>query len=127
MKHILVIDDDDMLRAMLKKLLSDAGYAVAVAENGIEGMKLQQQNPADLILTDIIMPDMEGIEVITELRKKYPATQIIAMSGGGRINADQYLTIAQRLGAQRAFVKPFKSGEMLAAVRELLKIDVGEK
>ncbi len=127
MKHILVIDDDDMLRVMLKKLLSDAGYAVAVAENGIEAMKLQQENPADLILTDIIMPDMEGIEVITELRKKYPATQIIAMSGGGRIDADQYLTIARRLGAQRTFVKPFKSAEMLAAVRELLNIDVAEK
>ncbi len=127
MKHILVIDDDDMLRAMLKKLLGNAGYAVDVAADGIEAMKLQQLNPADLILTDIIMPDMEGIEVITELRKKYPATQIIAMSGGGRINADQYLTIARRLGAQKTFVKPFKSSEMLAAVSELLKIDVAGK
>jgi DNA-binding response OmpR family regulator len=121
MKRILVIDDDDMLKAMLRKLLSKAGYEVAVAENGIDALRLQQEKPADLILTDIIMPEMEGIETIREFCKKYPATKIIAMSGGGRIDPDQYLTIARRLGAQRTFVKPFKSAEILAAVSELLQ------
>jgi len=67
------------------------------------------------------MPDMDGIEVVKEFRKKYPATKIIAMSGGGRINPNQYLAIAQRLGAQKTFAKPFKSSEILAAVGELLK------
>lgn len=121
MKRILVIDDDDMLRDMLMKLLSNAGYEVVSAENGIEALKLHEQNPADLIITDIIMPDMDGIEVVREFRKTSPATKIIAMSGGGRINPDQYLAIVQRLGAQRTFAKPFKSSEMLAAVSQLLK------
>jgi CheY-like chemotaxis protein len=121
MKRILVIDDDDMLRAMLKKLLSNAKYNVVTAENGIEALRLHEQNPADLIIADIIMPDMDGIEVVIEFRKKYPATKIIAMSGGGRIHPDQYLAAAQRLGAQRTIGKPFTSSEILAAVDELLQ------
>jgi CheY-like chemotaxis protein len=121
MKRIMVVDDDDLFRAMLNKLLHNAGYSVIVAESGIEALSRQQDDPVDLIITDIIMPDKEGIEIIMELRKKYPATKIIAMSGGGRINPKQYLELAQRLGARKTFAKPFKTTEMLAAVRDLLE------
>lgn len=121
MKRILVIDDDDTLRAMLRRLFCAAGYEVAVAEDGMEAIRIQQIRPFDLIMTDLVMPEKEGLEVIMEFRKKYPATKIIAMSGGGRIHPDQYLELARSLGAQRAFTKPFKAKEVLAAVRELLK------
>jgi DNA-binding response OmpR family regulator len=121
MKRILVIDDDNMIRTMLGEVLSDAGYGVAIAENGVEALMLHEQNPADLIITDIIMPAMDGIEVVREFRRKYPATKIIAISGGGRINSDQYLVIVRRLGVQNTFAKPFKPSEILAAVRELFK------
>jgi DNA-binding response OmpR family regulator len=120
MKRILVIDDDDTLRAMLRRLFSTAGYEVAVAGDGVEGVRIQQAQPFDLIMTDLVMPEKEGLEVIMEIRKNYPATKIIAMSGGGRIHPDQYLELARSLGAKRVFSKPFKAGEVLAAVRELL-------
>ena len=120
MKRILVIDDDDTLRAMLRRLFSAAGYEVAVAEDGMAGVRVQQIQPFDLVITDLVMPEKEGIEVIMEIRKKYPDTKIIAMSGGGRIHPDQYLELARNLGAQRVFSKPFKASDVLAAVRELL-------
>jgi len=120
MKRILVIDDDEMYRAMLVKFFSHAGYDVSSAENGKEGLKIQQENPADLILTDIVMPEMEGIQTIIELGKYQPRPKIIAISGGGRIGPDQYLQMATRLGAQKGFSKPFKTAELLAAVEELL-------
>jgi len=121
MKRILVIDDDDTLRAMLRRLLCSAGYEVAVAEDGMEASRIQQARPFDLIMTDLVMPEKEGIEVIMEFRKKYPSTKIIAVSGGGRIHPDQYLELARSLGAKRTFAKPFKANEILAAIRELLK------
>ncbi len=121
MKKILVIDDDNMFGDMLRNLLNDAGYHVFVAQNGVEALRHQKQNPVDLILTDIVMPEKEGIATIIEFRKKYPATKIIAMSGGGRINSVDYLEIAAKLGAQRTFAKPFRTGNILAAVNELLK------
>lgn len=121
MKRILVIDDDDALRAMLQKFFAARGFDVSVAINGKEALRLQQEKPFDLIMTDIIMPDKEGIETIVEFRKTYPATKIIAMSGGGRINSQEYLELAQRLGAQRTFAKPFKTNEILSAVKDLLQ------
>ena len=120
MKRILVIDDDDTLRGMLRRLFSAAGYEVALAEDGMAGVRVQQIQPFDLVITDLVMPEKEGIEVIMEIRKKYPDTKIIAMSGGGRIHPDQYLELARNLGAQRVFSKPFKASDVLAAVRELL-------
>lgn len=120
-KRILVVDDDDMYRAMLKKFFTQAGYDVAVAENGKEALKQQAESPAQMILTDIVMPEMEGIQTIIELRKLYPKIKIIAISGGGRISPDQYLLMATRLGADKAFAKPFKTSELLAAVEDLLR------
>jgi len=121
MKRILVVDDDDLFRGMLVKLLTKAGYDVTSAENGRIAEKIQQENPVDLIITDIIMPDKEGLETIIGIRKSYPNTMIIAMSGGGRVGPVPYLETAKSLGAQMAFSKPFKTSEILEAVRELLK------
>jgi YesN/AraC family two-component response regulator len=78
------------------------------------------ENPSPIILTDIVMPEMEGIQTIVEFRRTYPGVKIIAVSGGGRISPDQYLLMATKLGAHRVFSKPFKTSELLAAVEELL-------
>ncbi len=120
MPRILVIDDDDLIRVMLHQMLEDAGYDVAVAANGDEGIKLFHEQAADLIITDIIMPEKEGWETIVELKRDYPRVKIIAISGGGRIGPYSYLMVAKRFGAERVFTKPLKKDELLKAIRELL-------
>ena len=118
--RILVIDDDDQMRILLRKVMAWAGYEVVEAEDGREGMQKQRHQPADLVITDLIMPEQEGLETIGLLRKEYPQTRIIAISGGGRIGPEAYLPAAQELGADRVFSKPFDVRELAGAVRELL-------
>jgi PAS domain S-box-containing protein len=117
---ILVIDDDDQFRGMLRETLEHAGYDVADAPNGKEGIRLYRENPADLVITDIIMPEKEGIETIRELKRDFPEVKIIAISGGGRIGPDSYLKMAKGLGAQRTLTKPLERDELLKTVRELI-------
>jgi len=83
MARILLIDDDAPVRRTLRKMLERQGYEVEEAPDGKAGLTLYQENPADLIITDLIMPEMEGIETIMELRRRFPDVKIIAMSGGG--------------------------------------------
>ncbi len=121
MARILIIDDDAQLRKMLRQTLERAGYGVEEAPDGMEGMKIYRQEPMDLIITDLIMPEKDGIETIIELRKGFPEVKIIAMSGGGRIGPEDYLNMAKGLGAMRIFSKPIEREELLKAVRELLE------
>jgi len=120
MARILVIDDEDQIRVMLRQVLEDAGYEVDDAPNGVEGIKRYHQNPADLIITDMIMPKKEGMETILDLRHEYPTVKVIAISGGGRIGPEPYLEIAEGLGAIRVFTKPFRIEDLLTAVRNLI-------
>jgi len=120
MARILLIDDDAPVRRTLRKMLERQGYEVEEAADGKAGLRRYQENPADLIITDLIMPEMEGIETIMELRRKFPDVKIIAMSGGGQIRPEQYLQIAKSLGAQRTFAKPVEMKLLLKAVDELL-------
>jgi DNA-binding response OmpR family regulator len=121
MAKILVIDDELSILLMIKKMLEKAGHEVDMALNGKEGMQLFEKNKADLLVTDIIMPEKEGLETIVEMRKKYPDLKIIAISGGGRISADGYLPGAKLLGANMVFQKPLIQKEFLEAVSFLLK------
>jgi CheY-like chemotaxis protein len=116
---ILLIDDEKPFRDVLKQVLSKAGYDVIEAANGAEGIKRFYENPADMIITDIIMPEKEGIETIIELRKSHPEGKLIAMSGGGWYGTDIDFDMAKKLGA-RTFDKPFALQELLDAVAELL-------
>ncbi len=118
--RILVIDDDDQMRVLLRQVMEWAGYEVMEAEDGREGMQKHRRQPADLVITDLIMPEQEGLETISLLRKEYPQTKIIAISGGGRIGPEAYLPAAQELGADRVFSKPFDVRELAGAVKELL-------
>nr|WP_321464543.1 response regulator [uncultured Desulfobulbus sp.] len=121
--RILVIDDDDQMRVLLRQVMEWAGYEVMEAEDGREGMQKQRKQPADLVITDLIMPEQEGLETIGLLRKEFPGTRIIAISGGGRIGPEAYLPAAQELGADRVFSKPFDVRELAGAVKELLGDD----
>jgi len=96
MARILIIDDEPQLLDMLGQTFEREGYDIVKASNGKEGIKLYRENPVDLIITDIIMPEKEGIETIFELRKDFPDLKIIAISGGGRIEPEEYLDIAKK-------------------------------
>jgi CheY-like chemotaxis protein len=121
MAHILIIDDDDQFRTMLRHLLERNGYEVTEASGGKEGIKLYRESPADLIITDLIMPDKDGIETIQELKKDFPDIKIIAISGGGRLGPQDYLNLAKMLGARLTLTKPIELPELLKAIEELLE------
>ena len=116
---ILIIDDDDQIRKMLKELLENAGYETMEASDGKEGLKLQYERPADLIIVDILMPEKDGKDTIIELKKDFPEVKIIAISGGGWIGPEMDLDISARLGADKAFAKPISKKELLRAIKKL--------
>jgi CheY-like chemotaxis protein len=126
-KKILVIDDDPKIRRVIDLRLTNAGYQVMVAANGQAGLSLFKAQQPNIVITDILMPGKEGLETIMELRRDSPDIKIIAMSGGGRIGADDYLDLAKKFGAQYVFSKPFTGKELLQAVGELLGSRPGEK
>jgi len=121
MARILVIDDDEQVLDMLYESLTREGYDVLRASNGEQGMRLYREEPVDLIITDLIMPEKEGIETIIELRQDFPDVKIIAISGGGRTGTKDYLHMAQIFGVQRTFTKPVAREQLLDAIRELIK------
>lgn len=120
MFRILVVDDDEGVRHYLRELLERSGYEVVEAVNGAKALSLYKANPTDLVITNILMPEKEGLETIRELRRGFPGVKIIAISGGGQIGPSDYLAVAQRLGAARTFSKPFDQKKLLGAVEELL-------
>jgi len=119
MSRILVIDDEPQVRGMLKEILEDEGYEVTEAENGEVGLNLYKENPSDIVITDILMPDKEGIATIRELKREFPHVKIIAMSGGGRLVAGDYLMMAKAFGVERIFKKPLAYDELVTAIAEL--------
>jgi DNA-binding response OmpR family regulator len=121
MARILVVDDEVEVTMMLRDILERAGYEVIDAPDGEVALKVHQENPADLMIIDIIMPKKEGIETIMEVRRNFPEVKIIAISGGGRFEPGEYLMAAKEAGAMRTFSKPIGRDELLDAVRELLE------
>jgi CheY-like chemotaxis protein len=121
MARILVIDDDELVRFTLKTILEEDNHEVAVAKDGVEGTALFTSQPYPLVITDLIMPEKEGMETIIELRKNYPDTKIIAISGGGQMGVSNLLKVAQRIGADQAIAKPFGRDEVLDCVKECLE------
>jgi len=120
MASILVIDDDIDLRTVICLILEKAGYQVEEAGDGREGVDLFRRKPADLVITDLIMPEQEGVETIIELRKEFPDTRIIAMSGGGRSEPASFLGFANKLGAAETLEKPFSRDVLLSTVEKVL-------
>lgn len=119
MPRILLIDDDAMIRHLVTAVLVRAGYEVVQAENGRLGANLFRAAPTDLVISDLIMPDHEGLELIAALRREWPALPIIAMTGIAS-RSSLYLGMAAKLGACRTLTKPFAPKLLLSAVEELL-------
>ncbi len=120
MSSILVIDDDELFRTALAEALASQGFNVTQAADGDLGLKLFNAQPTDLVLTDIVMPNKEGIATVRELRRAHPGLGIIAMSGGAAANAPLYLDLANGLGADCTLQKPFPLTVLIEAVTAVL-------
>lgn len=120
MARILLIDDDEQVRNMLRMRLSRAGHEVIEAGDGREALEKFRAEPTELIITDIVMPEKEGLEVIMEICRDYPKVNVIAISGGGRIDASSYLDMATKFGAKHVFSKPVDWEKLQKAIDELL-------
>lgn len=121
MARILIIDDDDQVRTLLRMILEREGHEVIEAPDGEVGVELYRKEPADVVITDIFMPEKEGLETIMDLRLEYPEVKLIAISGGGHLKAHEYLHMARKLGAQLTLTKPFERDELLEAVTGILE------
>jgi DNA-binding NtrC family response regulator len=127
MSRILVIDDDNSICLLLQRVLERLGHQVTVADDGQKGLAVHKATPADLVITDLIMPGMEGIETIMELRRRSPALKIIAMSGGGRGKGTDYLMMAQKFGVHGTLNKPFTLEALTGLVTEVLGAGADQK
>ncbi len=120
MKRILLVDDDDLSRGAVHKMLERSGYAVFSTGTGQEALAHYRRDMPDLVITDLIMPDVDGLEIIQELRRGDPGVRILAISGGGRIDAEDYLSVARKFGAAEVLSKPFTGQELKQAVEAAL-------
>jgi CheY-like chemotaxis protein len=120
MAHILLIEDDDGVRVMLRDTLVHYGHEVTEARNGREGLELYFQIKPDLLITDIVMPEKEGLELLMELRKRHQHAKVIAISGGGQKQRADYLQMARLMGAAQVLAKPFGNEALRAAVADVL-------
>lgn len=119
-KHILIVDDDEMMRAFIRELLTMHDFNISEAANGKLGLKEFRENTPDLVLTDIIMPEMEGISFIRELRAHNKDIPIIAMTGNVHGRMEEFLDISAKLGADDILRKPIKSQEFLDTINKLI-------
>ena len=125
MPGILIVEDDKDLREMLKESLIRKRYTVLEAENGKAAITHFKPALTDLVVTDLIMPEEDGLKVIIRLRQIKPSIKIIAISGGGKAGPGSYLNLAKALGADVIFTKPFSVNDMITRIEELLGIEQG--
>jgi len=130
MAKIIVIDDEEDIRNVLKQVLERAGYEVEVAESGKDGLELLKEGGGDLVITDVIMPGMDGVSLTREIREKFRDTRILVISGGGNVAPKSYepaaisttafLSSAKNAGADQTMTKPFDRAELMQVISELL-------
>ncbi len=120
MAHIVVVEDNADLRLIVAHILKGAGHSVTEASDGSEILEILAKQPADLVLTDIVMPNQEGIQTIVQIRRHYPNLKIIGMSSGGSEGDGHYLEMAREFGAHATLAKPFSKGKLLEVVDALI-------
>ncbi|MGA6827596.1 response regulator [Nitrospira sp. NS4] len=121
MPSVLVVDDEDQIRQLIRDTLEQAGYEVQEARNGKQGLECYRAKPADLVVMDILMPDQDGLESIMTLRREFPASRVIAITGGcDMIGILNFLDVAKMLGARRTLQKPFDMQTLLEAAQSEL-------
>jgi len=118
--RILVIDDDPAMRGSMRRILERDGHDVREAGDGAEGLHLFRAEPADVVVTDVLMPGKEGMETIVELREEAPDVRILVVSGGGTMLGESTLSDAQALGADASLAKPFTVDQLRSAVAVLI-------
>lgn len=121
MPRILVIDDEQMVCETLAKILERGGYESACVDRAEVGIRMFHEEPFDLVITDIFLPDMDGLEVVRALHSKFPETPIIAMSGGGEVLHEDFLPMARKIGASHVMYKPFNAMDLLGTVSMVLE------
>jgi len=121
MSRILVIDDNTTMREAVCEMLQQAGYDAISVENGRLAAQMHRDEPVDIIITDLFMPDTDGLEIIYQFRHEFPDVKIIAVSGGGSRGLVELLSVAKKMGAERALMKPFAWEDLLAAVEEMIE------
>lgn len=121
MTRILIVDDNDDIRSMLELILRREGFDVACARDGEQALALFAERSADIVITDLFMPERDGVETIVALRERYPGTKIIAMSGWQSQRGPDYLAVAREIGAAGTLRKPFEPRELLRLVRRVME------
>ncbi len=121
MARVLVIDDDEGMRTLMKAMLVGVGHEVEEAVDGEDGLRIFRERPANLVITDINMPGMDGHEVIKAFRKLHEGVPILAVSGGGAVSKDDLLLSAAALGAAEVITKPFEFTQLVGAVQRALE------
>lgn len=124
-ESILIVDDDPLLRLIASEMLREAGYVVSEAEDGDIALRRLEGEPVDLAILDLLMPNKEGVETIQEIKRRWPRTKIIAISGGGRVDAGYLLPLAKAMGADAVYKKPLTAEPFLRMVDEALHGDGG--
>ncbi len=124
MAHLLVIDDNPEFREILRRHLETNGHSVTLAVNGEQGLELLGRGHFDIVLTDILMPQRDGVEVLREAKRRWPDLPVIAISGGGWIGATELLSMAERLGADKVLQKPVRRDDLIKAVDEALQANL---
>ena len=119
-KTILIIEDDEQFLGFVSELLTSEGFEILKAENGKEGIALLEDNQPDLILTDLLMPEKDGVRVISEVRSKFSHIPVVAMSGGQSVFSPVFLEAASSLGASETLTKPFTEEELLETINSVL-------
>ena len=116
MANVLIIDDDETVLETFQIVLSSSGHQLQTASNGALGIEATKTNALDVMVTDVVMPEKDGLEVLMQMRKTHPDTKIVVVSGGGRTSATDYLKMAEVLGADRVLYKPVTATEVSAAI-----------
>jgi CheY-like chemotaxis protein len=120
MAKILVIDDDALVRAVLTSILEQVGHTVLTAEDGLRGMAMFHEERPDLVITDLVMPEQQGIQTLAKIRGEDPNAKVIVMSGSGRIGDTDFVAEAQALDANDIVAKPFDPEDLLRSVSRCL-------
>jgi CheY-like chemotaxis protein len=120
MARILVVDDESMLRGVVRKMLERLGHVVFEASDGVQGVEAYRELRTDIVLTDIVMPNKDGIQLIRELKEEFPDVSLIAMSGGARTSERDFLEVAKQCGVYQVLHKPFSRVDLDAAIKATL-------
>ena len=119
LRRVLIVDDNADMRAFLKIVLERAGFEVEVAAEGRQALGLQREHPADVLVTDIFMPEPDGLELIQHFKSSFPRIKVVAISGGGRVAKADYLYVASEIGAEAVLRKPFSTETLVRTLQEL--------